>query len=154
MVKRRMSEMGSKMLGRPVQIRLHSSIQHPGQEKEVHEVQVTGLYIEKPNAVYLKYDDKQNGEDIQTTVKMSTDDALIMRGGAVSMRLPFSLNVERLGEYRSGPAQFKLGVKTSLIEFTRQAGGLGGKFKVHYELVDEGTSVGTYELTMIYMEGT
>ena len=81
--------MESKNIGQPVHIRLHSSIRHPGQEIETHELQATGRLIEKANAFYLKYDENHNGDNIQTILKMSNRNALIMRSGAVKMRLPF-----------------------------------------------------------------
>lgn len=145
--------MESKVIGQPVNVSLHSSIQHPGQEKESQEIQLTGRYIEKTQSSYLKYEEKQNGGIVKTTVKMSKDDALIMRSGAIAMRLPFSLTEQKLGQYGNGPVQLKLGVKTKHIEFKEEPDRSNGRFSVHYELIDGEEIVGIYELTMIYTEG-
>lgn len=145
--------MDSTNNSRPVQIRLHSSIQHPGQDKEQHYVQLTGRFIEKAQASFLKYDEEQNGARIQTTVKMSASDALIMRSGGVSMRLPFSIERERIGQYGNGPAQFKLRVQTSHIEMVHDVETGSGSFTVHYELLNGESSFGVYELTLTYTEG-
>lgn len=135
---------------RNVDIQLHSSIRHPGQDQEIHELSLTGQLIEKKGTYYLKYEEQQNGQSVQTTVKMGTEDALIFRSGAVSMRLPFIVKGERAGNYGSGPASFSLLVKTTRLDFEEQA----GRFHVAYELHAEGSLLGAYELTITYTEGT
>jgi uncharacterized beta-barrel protein YwiB (DUF1934 family) len=135
---------------RNVDIQLHSTIRHPGQDQEIHELSLTGQLIEKKGYYYLKYEEQQNGNSVLTTVKMGTEDALILRSGAVTMRLPFILEGERPGNYGSGPASFNLLVKTTRLEFSEQA----GRFHVTYELHAEGSLLGTYELTITYTEGT
>lgn len=148
------NELESKKIGRSVQIRLHSSIQHPGQDKETHELQATGQFIEKANSFYLRYDEEQNGDTIQTTVKISENEALIMRKGAVTMRLPFDTERDRLGEYGTSPASMNLLVKTNQLEFAKEADRETGRFNVDYELHAEGSLLGTYKLTITYTEGT
>lgn len=145
--------MDSKQLDRPVKIRLHSSIQHPGQDKETHEILTTGRYIEKAGISYLRYVEQQTDEEIQSTVKMGNDDALIMRAGALKMRLPFFADSDRPGEYRNAQANFKLLVRTKHLEFIKEAITTEGSFSVHYELHTEGSLLGTYELSITYSEG-
>jgi len=145
--------MESKTLGRPVQIRLHSSIKHPGQDKETHEIQATGRYIEKINSLYLKYEEEQDGQKIQTTVKLDDSEAFIMRSGAVKMRLPFDTERTSTGEYGNGPATMKLLVKTNRLEFKKKEDLGNGHFNVAYELHAEGSLLGTYEITITYSEG-
>lgn len=144
--------MESKPSGRPVSILLRSSIQHPGQDKETTEVNLTGRYIKKSQSSYLKYEEDQNGGTVQTTVKMCNDDALIMRSGAISMRLPLSLSEIRSGKYNSGPMQLELFVKTNKIDFNEEPNNTNGRFIVQYQLIDGEAKVGTYELTMTYTE--
>lgn len=145
--------MESKGIGRPVFIRLQSSIRHPGQDEETHDLETTGRYIEKASTSYLKYDEITNEQEIRTTVKMGEEDALIMRSGAVDMRLPFIAGGERPGEYGNGLANFKLLVKTNRLELTEHKDGLGGQFGVAYELHAEGALLGIYELIITYTEG-
>lgn len=145
--------MDSKDLGQPVRIRLHSSIQHPGQEQESHEIEATGRYIEKAGNTYLKYDEQQDGGEIQSTVKMGNTEALIMRRGAITMRLPFFENQDKPGEYGNAQANLKLLVRTKRLEFTKEVTGVGGRFSVAYELHAEGALLGTYELSITYSEG-
>lgn len=143
--------MGSKTAGQTVQIRLHSSIQHPGQEKETHHIEALGRYVEKLGSSYLQYEEEQYGQKIQSTVKLGNDDALIMRSGAIKMRLPFSVDEDRQGEYRNNHVAFKLQVKTKTLRFIEEE--MSGKFAVAYELYAEGSLLGTYELTITYAEG-
>lgn len=135
---------------RKVDIQLHSSIRHPGQDQESYEMNLAGQLIEKKGIYYLKYEEQQNGQLVLTTVKMGAEDALIFRSGAVTMRLPFISNGERPGNYGNGPASFNLLVKTTLLEFNEQT----GRFHVAYELHAEGSLLGIYELTITYTEGT
>ena len=137
-----------------VTIMLNSSIRHPEQDEETHELHAIGQYIKKAGRSYLKFNEEQSGNRIETTVKMGDKDALIMRRGAVDMRLPFNLDEERQGTYGSGPANFQLIVKTNNLEFTKLVDGFGGRFTVAYELVAEGSVLGIYELTITYSEGT
>lgn len=139
---------------RTVAIRLHSSIQHPGQEKETHEMHLTGELIDKKGKTYLRYEEQQDGSRVSTTIKFGEEESLILRGGAVSMRLPFAINEERMGTYGSGPATFDLLVKTNGLEISKNADDTRGRFDVQYELHGEGALLGTYELTITYMEGT
>lgn len=145
--------MESKNIIRPVKIRLHSSIKHPGQDIEIHELEATGQYIKKSNSVYLKYEEQHNGQKIQTTVKMDKNEALILRSGAVKMRLPFDTERAKSGEYGNGPARMKLLVKTNQLEFVETEKRGEGQFKVVYELHAEESLVGTYTITITYSEG-
>lgn len=145
--------MDQKVAGETVQVQLHSSIQHPGQEKETHSLQAMGRYTEKNGSVYLQYEEEQDGQKIQTTLKIGRKEALIMRSGAIKMRLPFSIEEDRFGEYRSGQGRLKLQVKTTTLNFSQEEA-RNGKFLVAYELHAEGSILGTYELSITYLEGT
>lgn len=135
-----------------VNIQLSSSIRHPEQDEETHELHLTGQCIRKAGRFYLKYQEVQNGNTIQTTIKMGDEDAIIMRSGAVNMRLPFQMEGERQGIYGNGPAAFELIIKTEHLEFTGSAS--DGRFSVSYDLLAEGSLLGKYKLTITYSEGT
>ncbi len=115
---------------------------------------LAGQLIEKKGISYLKYEEQQSGNRILTTVKMGTKDALILRSGAVTMRLPFTTDGERAGTYGSGPATFDLLVKTDRLDFVEEMDGSGGQFNVAYGLHADGSLLGTYKLIITYTEGT
>lgn len=133
--------------GRKVNVRLQSLIRHEGQDVEPHELTASGVLIEKAGKTYLQFEENQNEQQIRTTVKLDKEDALIMRKGAVQMRLPFTAGEIRPGTYGNGPASFNLLVKTTKLEVTEQ------RFTAHYELHAEGALLGTHELLITYTEG-
>ena len=133
--------------GQNVEVRLQSTIRHVGQAPDKHELQASGTLIEKAGKTYLRFVENLNGQQVRTTVKLDEGDALIMRSGAVQMRLPFSLGEMRPGTYGSGPATINLLVKTTKLEVGSD------NFTAHYELHAEGTLLGRHELTIYFTEG-
>ncbi|WP_432363596.1 DUF1934 domain-containing protein [Sporosarcina sp. UB5] len=139
--------MESNKKDRNVDVRLQSTIRHVGQAADKHELEASGTLIEKAGKTYLQFVEDLNGEQVRTTVKLEKGDALIMRNGAVQMRLPFSLGDMRPGTYGNGPATFDLLVKTTKLEVGPD------KFIAHYELHGEGGLLGEHELNITYTEG-
>ncbi|MCZ2257491.1 DUF1934 domain-containing protein [Sporosarcina sp. G11-34] len=142
------------MESRNVHVLLNSTIRHPGQETETHELKATGQCIVKAGRSYLKYEEDHDGKRIQTMIKMGANDALIMRKGAVDMRLPFNVEEERQGTYGNGPATFGLVVQTERLIFEENENTFSGTFSVMYSLWAEESVLGNYELTITYTEGT
>ena len=75
----------------PMKINVKTTIHQQG-GKEVYELAVFGRYLEKDGASFLKYEEVQDEGSVRTIVKVAGDKALILRGGAVKMRLPFRLH--------------------------------------------------------------
>lgn len=144
--------MGSENVDKLVHIKLHSSIQHPGQKKELHKQMIQGKQIVKNGTFYLQYTERQDGAEIQSIIKLGAKEALIMRSGAVQMRLPFAEGEERIGQYKTTHLAMQLRVKTNQLQF--EEGADGGTFVVKYQLFDGQHLLGTYELQIIYTEGT
>lgn len=139
--------MESKKEGRHVDVRLQSTIRHVDQDADKHELEAVGTLIEKAGKIYLQFVEDLNGQQVRTTVKLEEGDALIMRSGAVQMRLPFSPGETRPGMYGNGPAAFDLLVKTTKLEIGADT------FIAHYELHAEGALLGQHELLITYSEG-
>ncbi|MCM3744220.1 DUF1934 domain-containing protein [Sporosarcina luteola] len=139
--------MESNKEGRNVDVRLRSTIRHAGQAADRHELSAEGTLIEKAGKTYLRFVEDLNGQEVRTTVKLEEGDALIMRSGAVQMRLPFTQGEMRPGTYGNGPATFDLLVKTTKLEVGAD------KFTAHYELHAEGALLGRHELNITYTEG-
>lgn len=133
--------------GKQVEVLLRSTIRHAGQEAESHELKSAGELTVKAGKTYLRFEEKQNGQQVRTIVKLAQEDAFIMRSGAVQMRLPFTPGEIRSGTYGNGPASFQLLVKTKKLEVTDD------RFTAHYELHAEGALLGKHELTIYYTEG-
>ena len=139
--------METNTVGRNVDVRLKSTIRHVGQAADKHELATSGTVVEKAGKTYLQFVESQNDQEVRTTVKLDESDALIMRNGAVQMRLPFSVGEVRPGTYGSGPATFDLLVKTTKLEVGADT------FKAHYELHANGALLGKHELIITYTEG-
>lgn len=143
--------MGSKHDTKHVQIQLHSSIQHPGQKKDSVKLKVAGQQIVKNGTSYLQYEEQHDGQTIQSTIKLGHDEALIMRSGAVKMRLPLALGGTRNGQYNNEHMALPLIVKTKKLQYEENE--QSGSFTVQYELHADGSLLGKYELSITYVEG-
>ncbi|REB05940.1 DUF1934 domain-containing protein [Sporosarcina sp. BI001-red] len=144
--------MGTQNSAVPVKIKLKSAIQHPGQETDVYELETEGTIVEKAGNRYLHYEEEQNRELIKTMIKLNPDDALVMRTGAIRMRLPLELNGRRTGTYANGPLAMDLLVVTKALSVKNEQ--TTGEFHVHYDMHSEQSLLGTYQLTIHYAEGT
>ena len=144
--------MDRKTAEETVHVQLHSSIQHPGQGKETHIFEAIGRYTAKKDSAYLQYEEELDGQKIQTIVKFGNEEALIMRSGAIKMRLPLAREEERIGDYQNGPMSLKLQVKTTTLAFIQEQERTG-KFQAVYALYAEGSILGQYELSITYSEG-
>ncbi|MET3575746.1 DUF1934 domain-containing protein [Bhargavaea ullalensis] len=135
--------------GRAAAIRLISTITQPGEPPAKHIVKADGHLIERGGRLWLRFEEKMDGREIRTTVRMGHDEALIMRGGDVTMRLPLVLGEERPGTYGVGKMELPLTVRTQTMKFDPA----GGKFLAVYRLISGGQDIGTYEVEFIYSEG-
>jgi len=79
-----------------VNIKLISTIRPIDGESESQEMWLTGQLLEKAGSLYLKYEEVLDDKIIHTTMKLGNERALIMRAGAVNMRLPLNIWNNRL----------------------------------------------------------
>jgi uncharacterized beta-barrel protein YwiB (DUF1934 family) len=137
-------------MSQQVKVRLKTTIQQPNEEPEIYELWSSGLLFKKGNHSYLKYEEIQEEQTIKTTVKMGIKEALVLRSGAVNMRLPFLLDTEQIGSYESEYGTLMANTKTRHIEFEKNQ--QDGHFIIKYELIISGQSVGDYTLEFYYTE--
>ncbi len=144
--------MGTQPTNVPVKITLKSAIQHPGQEAEMYQLEADGEIVYKAGNRYLRYEEEQNREITKTMIKLDPDDALIMRTGAIQMRLPLERHGSKVGTYTNGPLAMDMVIETQdlSIDFHEAE----GRFHVRYDLHSEQSLLGSYELTIHYTEGT
>lgn len=148
-----MKRLGQQVKGQNVKVRLHSSIQHPNQQLEIHELMAIGERIDKAGKAYLRFNEEIDGQTVRTIVKLDEQDAQIMRNGAIQMRLPFRTSEATIGAYGNGPLTMHLHVRTETLQFEEQQN-RNGRFHVKYELHADQSILGTYEITITYSEGT
>jgi uncharacterized beta-barrel protein YwiB (DUF1934 family) len=130
----------------PVKINVKTTINHD----ETFELMVFGTYFEKGNAAYLRYEEAVDEGNVRTIVKMAHNDALILRGGAIKMRLPFELNRKLNGSYEMPFGQFATVTKAKRIDYSYENG--KGHFGVLYDFSMEGAEASTYQLEIAFQE--
>lgn len=133
-----------------VNIKLISTIRPIEGESEGYEMLLTGQLLEKAGSIYLKYEEVQEDKTIRTTMKLGNEQALIMRNGAVKMRLPLNIIEQQMGHYESELGSMPLVIDTKEMTFTKQT--VSGDFHVQYDLLMGGQSVGNYTLDITFTE--
>jgi uncharacterized beta-barrel protein YwiB (DUF1934 family) len=130
----------------PVKINVKTTIDHD----ETFELMVFGTYFEKGNSAYLRYEEAVEEGSVRTIVKMAQNNALILRGGAIKMRLPFELNRKLNGSYEMPFGQFATVTKAKRIDYSYENG--KGHFGVVYDFSMEGAQASTYQLEIAFQE--
>ncbi|MFJ7663341.1 DUF1934 domain-containing protein [Lysinibacillus sp. NPDC097162] len=133
-----------------VNIKLISTIRPIDGESETLEMWLNGQLINKADSLYLKYEEMQDEKTIRTTMKLDKERALIMRAGAVKMRLPLNIFEQQIGHYESEFGSMPLVTQTKNMLFTRHE--MRGDFHVQYDLLMGGQNVGNYTLDITFTE--
>lgn len=129
----------------PMKINVKTTIHQQG-AKEVYELAVFGRYLEKDGASFLKYEEVQDEGTVRTIVKVAGDEALILRGGAVKMRLPFRLHKKLRGSYEMPFGSFETITLAKRIEHA------AGLIDILYDFSMQGKPAGTYHLEITFQE--
>lgn len=137
-----------------VKIKLNSVILPTEGESETYEMWLSGSFVKKSGKSYLRYVEELNEKQVRTTVKMGNEQALILRNGGVNMRLPFNMENHQYGHYETQFGTLPIEIKTDQLAYEHQEENrLSGNFKVQYDLMMNGQTVGKYKLEIHYSEG-
>lgn len=137
-----------------VKVKIISTIHPINGEEQTFELWVQGSLIKKSNKLYLRYEEIVEAQKIRTTIKLNDEKPLILRSGAINMRLPFSLEGKQNGHYDTMYGTLPLQTKTYELRFEHmEEDKISGTFNVQYDLIISGQSVGQYTLEIQYMEG-
>lgn len=140
-------------VGKKVEIKLVSAIVPTDGERETYEMWLQGSFIEKAGKSYLRYEEVQEEQSIRTVVKLTDEQAFIMRSGGVNMRLPLNTKQKAVGHYESVYGSLPLMTQTHQLAFqANQGSNVSGRFRTQYDLIIDGTSVGNYTLEIHYSE--
>jgi len=126
----------------PVKIKVKTTID----EQETFELTVFGRYYQKDQASFLQYEEVLEEGTVRTIVKVAKDEALILRGGAVKMRLPFRLHKTLRGSYEMPFGTFETLTMAKRIEHT------DGLIDILYDFTMQGSPAGTYHLEITFQE--
>ena len=136
----------------PVKIHVKTMI-YNGKAKESIEWIGIGQYLEKETSKYIKYDEIIEEGTIKTIVKISEKEGLILRSGAVKMRLPFLMNKKKIGSYESPYGVFQLVTDTKRLELElERQQKTAGTLDILYDLKMQGSNNGTYHMTISFKE--
>ncbi|WML41682.1 DUF1934 domain-containing protein [Neobacillus sp. OS1-2] len=126
----------------PVKINVKTTIN----DEETFELVVFGRYYQKNQASFLQYEEALEEGTVRTIVKASKEEALILRGGAVKMRLPFRLHKKTRGSYEMPFGTFE--TITHAHRITQSE----GLIEILYDFTMKGSPGGTYHLEIRYQE--
>ncbi len=129
-----------------VKVQLVSTIRHPNVQEETINIKTKGILTLKGEQNYLVYEESQNEKTIRTTVKLSGQNALILRSGGVKMRLPLERGEFQNGSYETQYGTMIITTNTKHLHFEV------GRFQVEYELIINEEVAGTYTLELTYTE--
>ena len=139
-------------IGTKVKIKLMSQIIPTDGELETYEMWLQGSFVNKSGSSYLRYEEVQEEQKIQTTVKLNNEQSFIMRSGSISMRLPLNSKQKENGHYENMYGSLPIVTKTIELSHEPLNEKIEGRFYAHYDLIINGASVGNYKLEIHYSE--
>ncbi|MDP4171215.1 MAG: DUF1934 family protein, partial [Bacillota bacterium] len=111
-----------------------------------------GRYYSKESAFYLQYEELAEEGNTRTIVKVADGEALILRSGAVKMRMPFLLNKRQKGSYEIAAGALETESRATRIDHTYNSLQNSGKIELLYEMKVQGAKTGTYHLEIMFEE--
>ncbi|WP_170008399.1 DUF1934 domain-containing protein [Bacillus fonticola] len=136
-------------MAQPVNIHLKNEIARDD-ETETFELRLTGQYVHKGNDHYLLYEEHQEEGTVQTVVKWRSGRALIMRKGAVGMRMEHIEGETTEGAYDSPYG--KLAMQANTIKIDSHVDDANGHVTFQYDLTMQGSSIGMYTMAVAFKE--
>lgn len=134
----------------PVRIKVCTTISQ-GNEKESYELVTFGRFYRKGTGFYLLYEEIMELGIIKTSVKFSEEDAVILRSGAVNMRLAFRKNGRMKGHYETPYGTMDTMTDTKQFQH-QQTNEKEGKLELLYEFMLQEDLAGTYHMKITYEE--
>lgn len=135
----------------PVKITINTTI-YKGSETESYELTVLGRFQQSATAVFLRYDEVMEVGKVTTTVKLNDQGALIMRSGALNMRMTFRRKLSTLGTYQTPFGTMQTEAFTEQLEHVFESKKNEGSLDLLYDLTIQGEKAGTYHLKITYKE--
>ncbi|MED3623826.1 YwiB family protein [Neobacillus thermocopriae] len=130
----------------PVKIKVKTTIDR----EETIELLVFGRFFRKENASFLQYDEVMEEGTVKTIVKWTKEEVLILRSGAIKMRLPFQLNRKLNGRYQMPFGVFQTTTLARKLDFSFEKN--KGQLHIVYDFEMQGEPAGTYQLEISFQE--
>jgi uncharacterized beta-barrel protein YwiB (DUF1934 family) len=130
----------------PIKIHLHTEISQDG-ETENFEIISFGRYYEKNGSQFITYEEVTESGKIKNVIKISNNQVLIMRNGAINMRFSLQKGVKTEGSFENQYGSFPLILNTNKIYFDWDKERQEGELLFSYELYMQHEVVGIYTLS-------
>lgn len=129
-----------------VVITIKGSQKGPDGQVEKVNLMFKGRYTCKGSKHYLRYDDRKlvPKEIVSTTIKLSEEEMVILRHGAVETEQRFLLGQKTRAEYHTPYGLMELVMSTRLLTVDFQAE--SGEARLQYSMDANGSLVGDYDL--------
>lgn len=136
---------------KPVKIKVHTTIRD-GNEKETFELTTFGRYYEKSGSTFLQYEEVMEEGTIKSIVKISEEETLILRSGAVKLRMVFRMNKKLRGRYETPFGTMEIMTRTKRLAHSYDEVSKKGGIDLLYDLNMQGSHAGTYHLEISFEE--
>lgn len=130
-------------------IKVKTTIWNDGQ-KETFELTTFGRYYEKGESIFLQYEEFLEEGSVKSIVKVSEHEALILRSGAVNMRMVFVMNKRQAGKYVTPYGTIGIETRTKRLACKKEAS--SGAVDILYDLHMQGSIAGTYHMEIVFEE--
>ncbi|MHC0036559.1 YwiB family protein [Pseudoneobacillus sp. C159] len=135
----------------PVRISVRTTISQADGERESFELVTFGRFFRKGAAYYLLYEEVMDVGKIKTSVKFTETEALILRSGAVNMRLAFGINRRMKGHYETPYGTMDTMTKTRKLQH-HQTNPSRGSLDLEYDFWLQEDQAGTYHMEISYQK--
>lgn len=135
----------------PIKIIVKTVIENDG-DKQSFELTTFGRYYQKDSSYYLQYEELLDEGSVKTIVKMTEEDALILRRGNINMRLPLRLNQRLRGSYETPYGTLGTTTYTKRLEYSYFQENETGSVEIIYDLTINGSKTGTYHVNIMFKE--
>lgn len=137
----------------PVKIKVKTTIWNDV-DKDTFELQTFGQYYEKNDSIFLQYEEVMEEGKIKSIVKVSSTEALILRSGAINMRMVFQTEKKLQGRYETSLGSMPMTTLTKKLDYFFEETAKKGIMTILYDLEMQGSLAGTYQLEISFEEET
>ncbi|WP_163655090.1 DUF1934 domain-containing protein [Listeria sp. PSOL-1] len=138
----------SRKVRRPVRIYITNIVRQMDSEEKT-ETTVAGVFYQDEGSYYLHYEEKELTGIIRTVIKLSDKELLLLRSGAVNMRMHFLKDGKRSTATIHSEAG-KLIFESELIScqeiFAEEPVGFLKELAFQYDLLNTGEYIGSYSV--------
>lgn len=135
----------------PVKITIHTTIWSDG-EKQTVEFTTEGQFYKKTNANFIQYEEVHEEGKMNTIVKFTAQEIMIIRSGTLKMRLRFMENKQIEGVYHTPYGNLAVSTVTKELKNSFDQTERAGTVEILYDLMMDRAHAGTYHMVVTFKE--